>query len=98
MLGRKAVRAEYPPDRIGGSVDAASRNAVERRQPGGGVMLGDAGTSRHGPALCIYLKPIISADVAVGKAICWPWVPDRRATLSPVIPGARSANPESISR
>jgi len=53
VLGRKSVRAEYPPDRIGGIVDAAGRNAVERRQPGGGVMLGNAGRSRHGPALRI---------------------------------------------
>jgi hypothetical protein len=47
------MRAEYPPDRIGGIVDAAGRNAVERRQPGGGVMLGNAGSYRHGPALRI---------------------------------------------
>jgi hypothetical protein len=47
------VGAEYPPDRVGGIIDAIGRNAVERRQPDGGVMLGNAGSSRHGPALCI---------------------------------------------
>jgi hypothetical protein len=33
------MRAEDAPDRIRGSVDAVGRNAVERRQPDGGVML-----------------------------------------------------------
>jgi hypothetical protein len=67
VLGRKSVRAEYPPDRIGGIVDAVGRNAVERRQPDGGVMLWNAGSPRHGPALCIYLKPIISAQASYWK-------------------------------
>jgi hypothetical protein len=53
VLGRKSVRAEYPSDRIGGIVNAAGRNAIERRQPGGGVMPDNAGTYRHGPALRI---------------------------------------------
>src|SRR6185503_3369528 len=79
------MRAEYPPHRIGGSVDAVGRNAVERRQPGGGVMLRNAGSYRHGPALALFEAYNICGRCG-WEGDLMAVVPDRKAMLSPVIP------------